>query len=60
MDLSELESAATMFDEEVANAISSDEQLSAYVAKLESNYDEAVRSTDIPDPSEVVRDLNSS
>ncbi len=57
VNLSELESAAAMFDEDVANAISSDEQLSAYVAKLESNYDEAVRSTDIPDPSEVVRDL---
>lgn len=57
LDLSELISAADMFNEEVAKAVASDEQISSYVTKLEGQYDEAVAAIEIPDPAELVRDL---
>jgi proteasome assembly chaperone (PAC2) family protein len=57
LDLSELETAATIFDEQVAEAIERDDQLSAYVKKLEDHYDESVPASEMPDPAEVVRDL---
>jgi predicted ATP-grasp superfamily ATP-dependent carboligase len=57
VDLVELHSAAATFDREVAEAVARDEQLSAYVAKLEGQYDESASSSEIPDPSEIVRDL---
>ena len=57
LDLEELRSAADLFDEEVAKAIAEDEQISSYVSKLETQYDEAAPAAEIPDPSEMVKDL---
>jgi predicted ATP-grasp superfamily ATP-dependent carboligase len=57
LDLGELRSAAATFDEEVEKAIAQDEQLSAYAKKLESSYDESAPPVGIPDPAELVRDL---
>ena len=41
----------------MTKAIEKDEQISAYVSKLESQYEESLESDVIPDPSEVVQDL---
>lgn len=57
LDLSELKSAASTFDEEVGKAVAQDEQISSYVNKLEGQYDEAMPASGIPDPADVVRDL---
>jgi proteasome assembly chaperone (PAC2) family protein len=57
LDLSELYSAADVFNDEVAKAVARDEQISSYVTKLEGQYDEAVAAVEIPDPAELVRDL---
>ena len=57
LDLSELETAATNFDEQVTEAIEKDDQLSTYVKKLEDHYDESVPVNEMPDPAELVRDL---
>jgi len=57
LDLGELRSAAEIFDGEVAKAIAEDEQISSYVSKLETQYDEAAPAGEIPDPSEMVKDL---
>jgi proteasome assembly chaperone (PAC2) family protein len=57
LELGELRSAAATFDEEVEKAIAQDEQLSAYAKKLESSYDESAPPSGIPDPAELVRDL---
>ena len=57
LDLSELEAAADTFDEQVVTAVAKDDQLSAYVEKLEGQYDEAATASEIPDPAELVHDL---
>ena len=57
LDLAELNSAADVFNEEVAQAVARDEQISSYGTKLEGQYDEAVAAIEIPDPAELVRDL---
>ena len=57
IDLQEVEKAAATFDIEVAKAVTKDEQISSYVAKLEGQYDEAMAASGIPDPADVVRDL---
>jgi len=57
VDIGELQAAAETFDREVAKAIERDEQLGAYVTKLEGQYDESVAASEIPDPSEMVQDL---
>ena len=57
LDLDELRSAAEIFDGEVAKAIAEDEQISSYVSKLETQYDEAAPAGEIPEPSEMVKDL---
>lgn len=57
LDVSELYSAAGIFNEEVAKAVAEDEQISSYVTKLEGQYDEAVAAIEIPEPAELVRDL---
>ena len=57
LDLAELYSAADIFNEEVAKAVAKDDQISSYVTKLEGQYDEAVAAIEIPDPAELVRDL---
>jgi proteasome assembly chaperone (PAC2) family protein len=57
LDLSDLQTAANTFDEQVVNAVEKDDQLSAYVEKLEGQYDEAAPAAEIPDPAELVHDL---
>ena len=59
LDLAELKSAAGVFSEEVEKAVAKDEQIASYVAKLEGQYDEAVAAIEIPDPAELVRDLEN-
>ena len=57
LDLSELYSAADVFNGEVEKAVAKDDQISSYVSKLEGQYDEAVAAIEIPDPAELVKDL---
>ena len=57
LDLSELYSAAGLFNAEVEKAVAKDDQISSYVTKLEGQYDEAVAAIEIPDPAELVKDL---
>ena len=57
LDLSELQSAADTFDQQVVAAVAKDDQLSAYVEKLEGQYDESAIAAEIPDPAELVHDL---
>ncbi len=57
VDIGEMLAAAETFDREVAKAIERDEQLGAYVTKLEGKYDESLAAKDIPDPAEMVQDL---
>ena len=59
LDLGELKSAAGVFNEEVEKAVAKDEQISSYVTNLEGQYDEAVAAIEIPDPAELVRDLEN-
>ena len=57
LDLDELRTAASTFDDEVAKAIANDDQLSAYVTKLEGQYDDSIPVAEMPDPADMVRDL---
>ncbi len=57
IEIDELRAAAETFDREVAKAIERDEQLGAYVTKLEGQYDESMAASEIPDPSDMVQDL---
>ncbi|MSQ07488.1 MAG: hypothetical protein EXR46_09975 [Dehalococcoidia bacterium] len=61
LDLSELQSAAETFDQEVAKAIAKDEQLPEYVKKLEDRQDAQAQAKagegGLPDPAEAVREL---
>ena len=57
IDLKELRGAADRFDNEVMEAIGRDDQLISYVKKLEDRYDESMASQEMPDPAEVVREL---
>ena len=59
LDLAELKSAAGLFNDEVEKAVAKDEQINSYVTKLEGQYDEAVAAIEIPDPAELVRDLEN-
>ena len=57
LDLAELKSAASVFNLEVEKAVAKDDQIASYVTKFEGQYDEAVAAIEIPDPAELVRDL---
>ncbi len=57
VDLNELRSAAENFDQEVVEAVAKDEQLANYVRKLEDRYDEAQVETPMPEPGEIVMEL---
>jgi proteasome assembly chaperone (PAC2) family protein len=57
IDLTELSAAADAFDSEVGTAVSQDEQLTEYIKKLEDRYDESVSSSDMPEPADVVLEL---
>lgn len=57
VNLSELRSAAEKFDQEVVQAIDKDDQLAGYVRKLEDRYDETLADSPMPEPADIVRDL---
>lgn len=57
VDLKELRSAAEKFDEEVVQAIGNDEQLANYVKKLEDRFDESIADTPMPEPADIVQEL---
>ncbi len=57
LDMSELHTAAETFDEQVVAAVAKDDQLSSYVEKLEGQYDESATDTGIPDPADMLQDL---
>jgi proteasome assembly chaperone (PAC2) family protein len=57
LDLAELQAAAETFDQEVAKAVAKDEQLPEYVKKLEDRQDAAAAASPMPDPADVVREL---
>jgi hypothetical protein len=59
VSLDELAAAAATFDREVQKAVGNDNQIGAYVGKLEQRYDEAHVLTrgEMPRPEELVRDL---
>ena len=57
VNLKELRSAAEKFDKEVVEAIGKDDQLAGYVRKLEDRYDESLADTPIPEPADVLREL---
>lgn len=57
LDLTELQAAAETFDQEVAKAVAKDEQLPDYVKKLEDRQDAAAAASPMPDPADVVREL---
>ena len=57
LDLSDLATAAATFDAEVEEAIAKDDQLQKYAKKLEDRYDESVEASEMPDPADVVQDL---
>ena len=57
VDLTELSTAAETFDREVVKAVGDDDQLGDYVKQLEDRYDESMTSSDMPDPADVVQEL---
>ena len=58
IELGELEEASTAYHQQVSSAVIDDSQLSSYIEKLEERYDSAeMRNLEIPQPDEVVRDL---
>ncbi len=57
VNLKELRTAAENFDQEVTQAIGKDEQLANYVRKLEDRYDESIADTPMPEPADVLREL---
>ena len=57
IDLGKLYSMADTFDREVEKVIAEDEQLGKYIATLEERYDSAAESREMPDPAELVTEL---
>ena len=58
IELRELEEASETYYQQVSSAVVDDSQLSSYIEKLEERYDSAeLRNIEIPQPDEVVRDL---
>lgn len=57
LDLDKLTVMAEAFDREVEKVIADDEQLGKYILTLEEKYDAALDVADMPDPADLVRDL---
>lgn len=57
IDLAKLYSMADAFDREVEKVIAEDEQLGKYIATLEERYDAASESKGMPNPAELVMEL---
>ena len=57
VDLAQLSVMAEAFDREVEKVIAEDDQLRKYIATLEERYDAAAGATEMPDPDDLVREL---
>ena len=57
VDLAQLTVMADAFDREVEKVIAEDEQLGKYIVTLEERYDAANGTEEMPDPADLVRDL---
>ncbi len=57
VDLSRLRAMADTYDREVGQVIADDDQLGNYIATLEERYDGGTGQSAMPDPAELVRDL---
>jgi hypothetical protein len=57
VDLQRLGSMADAYDQEVDQVITDDQQLGNYIATLEERYDEGAGGGEMPDPAELVREL---
>jgi len=57
IDLGKLYSMADAFDREVEKVIAEDEQLGKYIVTLEERYDEASESREMPNPADLVKEL---
>ena len=57
IDLGKLYSMADAFDREVEKVIAEDEQLGKYILTLEERYDAASESREMPNPAELVMEL---
>ena len=57
VDLSRLTAMADSYDREVGQVIAEDEQLRDYIKTLEQRFDGGGVETDMPDPAELVREL---
>ena len=60
LDMSELDLAGQAFKEEISNAISKQPEVSSYVSRLESQYDEANGSqNDMPTGTDMVKEIEN-
>ena len=57
IDLGKLYNMADAFDREVEKVIAEDEQLGKYIATLEERYDDANESREMPNPADLVKEL---
>lgn len=57
IDVAKLYNMADAFDREVEKVIAEDEQLGKYIATLEERYDEASESVAMPNPADLVKEL---
>lgn len=57
IDLGKLYSMADAFDREVEKVIAEDEQLGKYIVTLEERYDAASESREMPNPADLVKEL---
>ena len=57
IDLGKLYSMADAFDREVEKVITEDEQLGKYIVTLEERYDAASESREMPNPADLVKEL---
>ena len=57
VDLAQLTVMADAFDKEVEKVIAEDAQLGKYIATLEERYDAAIDAAEMPDPDDLVREL---
>ncbi len=57
IDLADLREMAEAFEREVAKAVAEDEQLGKYIRALEERYDESGGSLEMPNPSDLVKEL---
>ena len=57
VDLGDLHASGDAFDSELTQAVGDRSEITAYVAKLEQQYDASVGASDAPNPSALVEEL---